>query len=134
MQATLIDGKNALRPGMFARLGIELPKQADQIVLPLVSIAYNMYGENVYRLEPLSDEDRVKLAKRPDIDQLYRAYLVTVNTIDSRGVNAQLNASDLKVGDWIVTGGQQRLSNGSLVIKKEANGVGTTEPANPSRL
>ena len=41
---------------------------------------------------------------------------------------------DIKVGDKIVTGGQQNLSNGSLVSVADKAGVGTEQPANKTNL
>ena len=40
----------------------------------------------------------------------------------------------VKVGDKIVTGGQQNLSNGSLVSVADKAGVGTEQPANKTNL
>ena len=41
---------------------------------------------------------------------------------------------DIKVGDKIVTGGQQNLSNGALVSVADKAGVGTEQPANKTNL
>ena len=40
----------------------------------------------------------------------------------------------VKVGDKIVTGGQQNLSNGALVSVADKAGVGTEQPANKTNL
>ena len=41
---------------------------------------------------------------------------------------------DIKVGDKIVTGGQQNLSNGALVSVADKAGVGTEQPASKTNL
>jgi acrA protein len=40
----------------------------------------------------------------------------------------------VKIGDKIITGGQQNLSNGALVLVADKEGVGTTQPASKTNL
>ncbi len=127
------DGRKLLS-GMFSRLRVALPTEINQIVVPQVAISYNMYGEIAYLLEPLSDEDKTKFADNPKLDSLYRAKQITVFTKDRQGIYSQLQGDEVKVGDKIITGGQQGIGNGSLVelIKKDI--VGGTEPAQKTNL
>lgn len=127
------DGQKLLS-GMFSRLRIALPTETNQIVVPQVAVSYNMYGEISYLLEPLSEEDKAKFADNPKLDSLYRAKQITVFTKDRQGVYSQLQGDEVKVGDKIITGGQQGIGNGSLVewIKKDI--VGGTEPAKKTNL
>lgn len=127
------DGRKLLS-GMFSRLRIALPTETNQIVVPQVAVSYNMYGEISYLLEPLSEEDKAKFADNPKLDSLYRAKQITVFTKDRQGIYSQLRGDDVKVGDKIITGGQQGIGNGSLVewIKKDI--VGGTEPAKKTNL
>ena len=111
------DGAKLLS-GMFTRLNVALPTEYDQIVVPQVAVSYNMYGESLYILTALSDEEKEKFAKQ-----------VTVFTKDRQGIYAQLKGYEVKIGDKIITGGQQNLSNGALVIVSDKEGVGTTQPA-----
>lgn len=134
LQATVDNSQEKLLSGMFARLNIKLAAEQNQIVVPQVAVTYNMYGETVYRLTPLSDEDKVKLQQRNDLDKVYRAHLVTVNTLDRQGIYAHLKSDSLQHGDLIVTGGQQRLSNGGLVVISDQKAVGTEKPTNDSKL
>ncbi|PJG85275.1 efflux RND transporter periplasmic adaptor subunit [Conservatibacter flavescens] len=130
VQATF-DGSNAqnLMSGMFTRLRVALTTKQNQIVVPQVAVSYNMYGESVYLLSPLSDEDRETFKDNEDIDNLYRANQITVFTEDRQGIYAQLKAGDIKVGDKIVTSGQQSLNNGRLVKIVDKQAVGTVAPA-----
>lgn len=134
LQATIEDSREKLLSGMFARVRIALDTEYDQLVLPQVAIAYNMYGESVYRLTALSDEDKEKYADNENLANMYRAYLVTVKTLDRRGIYSHLERGSLQFGDMIVTGGQQRLSNGSLVVVTDKAGVGTQQPAETPKL
>lgn len=133
------DGKKLLS-GMFTRLRLALPTEKNQIVLPQVAITYNMYGETAYVLEPLTQEDKDKLLSndkfslKDKMDKLYRAKQITVFTKERQGIYAQLKGNDIKAGDKVVTGGQQRLSNGALVIVEDKAGVGTTQPAKKTNL
>lgn len=134
LQASVENTRGKLLSGMFARLRVALNTEHDQVVLPKVAITYNMYGETVYRLTALSDEDKAKLQGRQDLDKIYRVELVTVHTIDRYGIYAHIKSGALKFGDKIVTGGQQRLSNGGLVVVSDQSGAGTEQPAQSSRL
>lgn len=135
VQATFdVKEGNKLLSGMFTRLRIALPTETAQIVVPQVAISYNMYGEIAYVLVPLSDEEYEAMASRPELDQLYRVKQVIVNTKDRQGIYAQLQAEGIKMGDRLVTSGQQNLANGSLVKLVEKDPVGTVEPTNKTKL
>ncbi|MGQ0286387.1 efflux RND transporter periplasmic adaptor subunit [Pasteurellaceae bacterium 22721_9_1] len=135
VQATFEDGDaKKLLSGMFTRLRLALSTERNQIVIPQVAISYNMYGEFSYVLRPLSDEDKEKMAGDENLDKLYRVQQVTVFTKDRQGIYAQLKGNDIKPGEKVVTGGMQRLNNGSLVLVTEKEGVGTTQPAKNTNL
>ncbi len=53
VEAVIEEGQEKLLSGMFARLNVALPTETGQIVVPQISIAYTMYGETVYVLQPL---------------------------------------------------------------------------------
>ena len=93
-----------------------------------------MYGEISYLLEPLSEEDKAKFADNPKLDSLYRAKQITVFTKDRQGIYSQLQGDEVKVGDKIITGGQQGIGNGSLVEWIQKDIVGGTEPAKKTNL
>ena len=56
------DGAKLLS-GMFTRLHVALPTEHNQIVVPQVAVSYNMYGESLYILTALSDEDIEKIRR-----------------------------------------------------------------------
>ena len=127
------DGAKLLS-GMFTRLNVALPTEHSQIVVPQVAVSYNMYGESLYVLTKLSDEEVEKLGGAEKTANMYRAKSITVFTKDRQGIYAQLKGDEVKVGDKIVTGGQQNLSNGALVSVADKEGVGTQQPANKTNL
>ena len=47
---------------------------------------------------------------------------------DRQGIYSQLQGNEIKPGDKIITGGQQNISNGSLVEWIEKDIVGGSEP------
>ncbi|AHG75485.1 Membrane-fusion protein [Mannheimia varigena USDA-ARS-USMARC-1296] len=139
IEAVIEEGQDKLLSGMFARLNVALPTQTGQIIVPQIVVAYTMYGETVYVLQPLSEEDKEKVnkmaAQNPslDVNKMYRAKQVEVKTADRRGNYSQL-VKGVKAGDLIVTGGLQRLSNNSLVKVSDVEAVGITTPAKNSKL
>ncbi|HHW7569195.1 efflux RND transporter periplasmic adaptor subunit [Mannheimia haemolytica] len=139
VEAVIEEGQEKLLSGMFARLNVALPTQVGQVVVPQISVAYTMYGETVYVLQPLSDEDKEMVnkmaAQNPslDVNKMYRAKQAEVKTADRKGNYAQL-IKGVKAGDLIVTGGLQRLSNNALVKVSDVEAVGITTPAKNSKL
>ncbi|MDG6447321.1 efflux RND transporter periplasmic adaptor subunit [Glaesserella parasuis] len=139
LEAVITEGQEMLLSGMFARLNIALPTQHGQIVVPQIAVTYSMYGENVYVLQPLSEEDKKKVenmkAQNPTLDEskMYRAKQVEVKTAERNGVYAHLTKG-LKVGDMIVTGGLQRLKNNALIQISNEQPVGVTAPATKTKL
>lgn len=133
----VVDSRDKLYSGMFARLRIALPTQEAQVVVPQIAVTYTMYGESAYVIEPLSDEEKMKFEQSKiysdKVDKLARVKQVEVKTVDRQGIYAQL-VSGIKLGDTIVTGGFQRLHNNALVEISDKEGVGTTQPSKNTRL
>ena len=139
LEAVITENQNKLLSGMFVRLNVALPTETDQIVVPQIAVTYTMYGETLYVLRPLSDEDKAMVNKMAeqnpalDVNKIYRAQQVEVTTLDRSGIYAQLSKG-VKAGDLIVTGGFQRLSNNALVVVSDQEAIGVTQPAKESRL
>ncbi|ARU65206.1 efflux transporter periplasmic adaptor subunit [Histophilus somni] len=141
VQATFEDeDSRKLLSGMFMRLRVALTTEKDQIVIPQVGISYNMYGESAYVLTALSEEDKKilldneKFAYKDSIDRVYRVKQTTVFTKERQGIYAQLKGQDIKPGDQIVVGGQQAITNGSLVVVVDKETIGTKQPAKKTNL
>ncbi|MDP8050889.1 efflux RND transporter periplasmic adaptor subunit [Pasteurella atlantica] len=141
LEATITAGQQKLLSGMFVNLNIQLPSEEEQIVVPQIAVTYTMYGETVYVLQPLSDKDKEMVEKMKernptlDANKMYRAKQIDVKTLDRNGNFAQLDShKGVKIGDRIVTGGFQRLSNNALVTVADQQGVGETAPDTISNL
>lgn len=139
LEAVIDEGQEKLLSGMFARLNIAMQTKHAQVVVPQIAVTYSMYGENVYVLQPLSDEDRAKVSKMAEqnpsinVDKVYRVKQVEVKTAERRGVYSHL-IKGVNVGDQIVTGGMQRLRNHALVQVSAREAVGVSAPAKNSKL
>ena len=135
VQATFdAESGKKLLSGMFTRLNVALPTERDQIVVPQVAVSYNMYGESLYVLVPLTEEEKAKFEKAGDVNKMYRTKQITVFTKDRQGIYSQLKGDEVKAGDKIITGGMQNLANGTLVIVQDKQGVGTVQPATNTNL
>lgn len=139
LEATLSEGGEKLLSGMFARLTVSLPTQQEQIVVPQIAVSYTMYGETVYVLQPLSDEDKKLVGMMAErnpaikVENTFRVKQVEVKTLERNGIHAHLGKG-VKAGDRIVTGGFQRLSNNALVSVSEQEAVGVSAPAEIKKL
>ncbi len=111
------DGK--LLPGMFARIDIELPVQGDVITVPHAVITHNPYGDSVFVVEEHTDDAGKKAL---------RVTNTAVVTGATRGDQITIT-SGLRVGTTVVTAGQQKLRNGSLVVVD--NSVPVSNSADP---
>lgn len=132
VEATFESAQDKLLSGMFARLSVQLPTEHNQLVVPQVAVSYNMYGEILYVLEPLAENDP---ANRGDNAGKYRAKQVIVHTQDRNDIAAQLTASEfLTNGTLVVTAGQQNLRNNSLVQVKDKPVIGATVPTDKTKL
>ena len=105
VRATLENDKHLLRPGMFATVKILVGAAHDYITLPQTAITYNPYGDTVFVVShETSAAGKDELA----------AHEVFVTTGDTRGDQVAVTAG-LKPGDVVVSAGQLKLRNGSLV-------------------
>lgn len=128
------DNAKDLLSGMFVRLVVNLPVKPQQVVVPQVAINFNMYGDYLYVVEPLSEKVRDEVLANPmfkykkQIDRVFQVKQVPIFVQDRHTVNALLDGSGLKFGERFVVGGSQRLSKGALVIIEDKPLVGVTTP------
>jgi membrane fusion protein, multidrug efflux system len=57
VQALVANADESLRPGMFARVAVQLPAGAPAVVVPATAIAYASYGNSVYIVERMKGAD-----------------------------------------------------------------------------
>ncbi|MEO8224170.1 MAG: efflux RND transporter periplasmic adaptor subunit [Gammaproteobacteria bacterium] len=112
------DGK--LLPGMFARIDIELPSRENVITIPHAAVTHSPYGDAVFVVAEKTDPTGKKA-------------LTVANTLvvtgATRGDQVAIT-SGLEAGATIVTAGQQKLRNGSVVVVD--NSVPVSNSARPA--
>jgi membrane fusion protein (multidrug efflux system) len=110
VQGTFDNAEGLLRPGMFAKLAVQLPARMDVVVVPQTAISYSLYGDFVYV---------AKEGKSEQGEAITTVERRIVKTGERR--NGQIIVEDnLKAGEVVVTSGQIKLDSGTRVaIAKE---------------
>lgn len=93
-----------LLPGMFADAEIILDEARDVVVVPRQAVAFSLYGETIYLLEPAG--------RAPD--QSWTAHRKTVKTGEVRGDS--IVVSGVAAGQMIALDSQHRLLEGTPVV------------------
>lgn len=101
IRALLDNAKHQLLAGMYATATISTDEPQQAITLPNAAISFNSYGATVFLIE--TDKDQKLTAKQ-----------VFVMTGATRGDQVAV-VKGIKEGDTVVTSGQLKLRNGSLV-------------------
>lgn len=105
VQATLKNPNGKIRPGMYVKTLIDLPKTEKSLLIPASSISYAPYGDSVYVLEDMTD----------DKGQTYKgARQQFVKLGPTRG-DQVIILSGLSVGEEVATSGVFKLRNGAHV-------------------
>lgn len=111
VQASIPNNEGLLRSGMYAQVKIRIPEQENQIVIPLHSINFQLYGQSVYVLKPVTNNNKL----------LYYTVQQISIRIAEYHEGIALVAAGLEINKQIVTSGQVRLHNGSHVKIVENN-------------
>ena len=123
VQATLQNGEQKLRPGMFAKVSVILPQREQVIALPVSSVHYAPYGDSVFIVGDDKDEDGKPIKS-------VKEQFVKLGT--ARGDLVAV-VSGVKPGDEVVTSGVFRLRSGAAIIinnKVQPNSEASPTPAN----
>src|SRR5690606_14260387 len=117
VRATLQNPKHQLLPGMYANLNVEVGKPEKFIMLPITAVSYNPYGATVYLVVPhTAEEPTTKQAPAQQAsDKQMVAKQVFVTPGATRGDQVVIEQG-INVGDEVVTSGQLKLKNGSLIV------------------
>lgn len=105
IEATVDNPEHELLPGMFTTLEINAGGTRQYITLPLTSVAYNPYGETVFKVNRSGTAPESKLIAKQTF----------VTTGPTRGDQVAI-LKGVKAGDIIVTSGQLKLKSGDSVI------------------
>jgi len=107
LQATFPNSDHMLRPGMFAKVDVVLPRKEPVLAIPATAIAYAPYGDSVFVIEKKKDEKSGKES------QVIRQQFI--RTGETRGDFVTVTQG-LKAGDTVVSSGVFKLRNGMPVV------------------
>jgi membrane fusion protein, multidrug efflux system len=106
IRATLKNADHKLLPGMYATVDIATGVPQDLITLPQTAVTYNPYGDTVYIIDTKGTDANGKP------QQIARQTFITTGATRGDQVAVLKGVND---GDMVVTSGQLKLHNGSLV-------------------
>jgi len=121
IRATLKNPDHKLLPGMYAMVDIAVGRPETHVTLPQTAITYNPYGDTVYVVERKGNDAEGK----PQLSA--RQTFVTVGP--TRGDQVAI-LRGVEEGDMVVTAGQIKLHNGTVVLID--NSVTPTAEAAPA--
>jgi membrane fusion protein (multidrug efflux system) len=120
IRATVQNDQLLLKPGMFTTVSIAVGEPQNLITLPQAAITYNPYGDTVYV---------VTTTKGSDGKDSMNAKQQFVQLGDTRGDQVAI-LKGLNTGDVVVTAGQLKLHQGSIVTIN--NDVKMSDDPNPN--
>ena len=101
VRADLEHSQHLLIPGMFATISISAGNKQNYVTLPQTAIAYNSYGDTIYRIQK---------SKR---GLIARQHFIVIGP--TRGDEVAI-LSGVNAGEIVVTAGQIKLHNGATVV------------------
>jgi membrane fusion protein (multidrug efflux system) len=107
LQATLPNPDHVLRPGMFAKVEVVLPRKEPVLAIPATAIAYAPYGDSVFVIEKKKDEKTGKES------QVIRQQFIRIGEMRGDFVTVK---QGLKAGETMVSSGVFKLRNGMPVV------------------
>jgi membrane fusion protein (multidrug efflux system) len=107
VRASLHNPERRLVPGMFANVRVQFGETTAQITLPQTVVTYNPFGDTVFVVEKSGVDDKGN--PRLTVQQRF------VKLGDTRGDQIAV-LSGIKAGEVIVSGGQMKLRNGTVVV------------------
>lgn len=106
VQASFDNADHRLRPGMFARVSVDLGESREVLVIPKTAVSFNPYGNAVFLISGTGDdagEETLKVTRR------------FIKTGESRGDFVTVEQG-LAPDDRVAASGLLRLRNGATVI------------------
>jgi len=112
VRGSFANADRRLVPGMYATVEIDSGAAQSLVTLPQAAISYNPYGDVVYVIEKKAGEGKAGEGKaQPQLIAQQRF----VKLGPTRGDQVAIE-SGLSAGDVVVTAGQMKLHNGSVVV------------------
>lgn len=103
----------AFIPGMFASIEIEQPAIPNTLVLPSTAIAYSLYGNSVFLINPKKEGDTI--VKNEAGQEIFTVRRVFVTTGDEQGNQVRITKG-LQAGQTVVSAGEVKLQNDTPVV------------------
>jgi membrane fusion protein (multidrug efflux system) len=107
VRASFPNADRRLIPGMYATVEIDNGAARNLVTLPQTAISYNPYGDVVYVVEKSGTDDKGQ--SKLTVQQRF------VRLGPTRGDQVAVE-SGVQAGDVVVTAGQMKLHNGSVVV------------------
>lgn len=128
VRAEIANPDDMLSPGQYVRARVELPVEHDVIALPQTALVSSLYGDYIYLVKPAEQQPAEAGGDET------QAPVLTVRQIfvkPGRRSQGRIEVTEgVEAGDLVVTAGQNRLSNGAVVvIDNTVNPVKSTEAA-----
>ncbi|MDJ0870357.1 MAG: efflux RND transporter periplasmic adaptor subunit [Gammaproteobacteria bacterium] len=101
LRATLPNGDETLRPGLFAEVRVKLGREDRVLTVPRTAVTYNPYGDSVFVV--VEGDDGMTVQRRQ------------IETGESRQGRIVVRGG-LRAGDRIVSAGQVKLRNGQAIV------------------
>jgi membrane fusion protein (multidrug efflux system) len=120
LQATFDNPDQKLRPGMFARVEVQLPEEKRVLIIPATSVVSAPYGDSVYVIEPGTNGSSSLVVRQQFI-----------RTGMARGDFLSVEAG-LAPGQKIVSSGVFKLRNGMAVVENNEIAPKTSETPRPA--
>jgi membrane fusion protein (multidrug efflux system) len=123
VEATVSNHDQALTPGMFAKVRVDVGSQQRRLTLPQAAIVYNPYGDTVYVVQPSKGKDD----KGQPLPATVKQTFVTLGA--TRGDQVAI-VKGIDPGTVVVTSGQMKLKNDAPIVVD--NSVQPADSANPA--
>jgi membrane fusion protein, multidrug efflux system len=114
LRASVPNKEESLRPGMFAKVSVVLPKQASFVTVPATALVHASYGDSIFVVEDAKD-DAGSVAKGPDGKPKKVARQQFVRVGDARGDFVAI-LDGVTEGQEVASAGAFKLRNGSSVV------------------
>ncbi|WP_439135613.1 efflux RND transporter periplasmic adaptor subunit [Pseudomaricurvus sp.] len=107
VQATFTNTEQRLRPGMFARISLDVGEQRDVVLVPRTAISFKPYGNSVYVVTESGEKDE-------DGEPILKVKQRFVTTGQARGSLISIEEG-LEIGERVATSGLLKLNSGAVV-------------------
>lgn len=120
VRAKVENGDPTLVPGQFVQVEVHLPRETGVLTVPQTALVTSLYGDHVFVVRPSEDD--------PEVFEARQVFV----TAGRRSGGVVEIVKGLEPGNIVITAGQNRLSNGTVVkpdnsVSPEVDEVGQAE-------